>query len=989
MSQPSDTVGQKYRDFELVRVIDLPEIHCQLNEWIHIPTGAKIMHIGNDDPENVFCLSFQTIPNSSNGVAHILEHTVLCGSKKFPVKDPFFAMTRRSLNTFMNAFTGADFTSYPAATQVEKDFYNLLDVYIDAVFHPNLKELSFLQEGHRLEFSNPSNPQSPLEYKGIVFNEMKGAMASPDSRMDEALHALLLPNLTYGFNSGGDPAYIPDLTYQELLDFHKTYYHPSRCLFFFYGNFPIRPHLDFIWENALKGVKKVPPLPPLPRQPRFSKHRVSSVPYPLSPDEDPAEKALISFGWLTCYILEQEEILALGVVCIAVAGTDAAPLKKALLRSGLCKHASLHLDADCSEVPVTITLRGCDQGNESALEEVIRTTLQQLVEEGIPEHLLENAIHQVEFHRSEIGGNHHPYGLSLFLRSGLIAQHGGNPEENLKIHSLCNALRKKIEADSGYLPSLIQKYFLDNSHFVTVTAFPDSTLAAKEAHQEREKLDGIANRLTPENKAFIVKKALELAAFQEEQASASIDILPKVTLADVPKQARVYPVVEEQAGRMKTFYHDCFTNKIVYADILFPLPYIDRSELPLIKLLSLIMPQMGCGGRSYSDNLEYIQAHTGGVGATQTLFLQAEDKQRFSPAFMIHGKALHRNAEKLFTLLKDMITAPDMTDIPRLKEILVKHFSVLQSTLTQHALKYAIHLSASRLGIPYRLGQAWGGLEYYWFVKDLVSNLDGKVHAFAEKLQSLQKRVLGLEDVHLVLTCDPQMYREMKAQCYYGLQDLEFRPNTNPWKDDFHVPSVHSQARMIASPVAFTCNTFLSLSYCHPDTAALSIAAHLFDNLVLHPRIREQGGAYGSGATNHTLSGYFCFYAYRDPNIVSSLEAFEEAVTSIMNGDFEDSDLEEAKLEIVQGLDSPIAPGSRGHVAYSWQREGKTWEVRQKFRDRLLNASRDEVVQAIKTHIVPHFEKGATVIFAGKELIEKENALLTTQGKSPFPIEQI
>ncbi|HEY4831486.1 MAG TPA: insulinase family protein, partial [Waddliaceae bacterium] len=214
MDHSLNKVGQKYNDFEVIRVVDLPEIHCQLNELVHHPTGAKVMHIANDDPENVFCLSFQTIPENSKGVAHILEHTVLCGSQKFPVKDPFFAMIRRSLNTFMNAFTGADFTCYPAASQVPRDFYNLLNVYLDAVFHPNLKELSFLQEGHRLEFADPANPESPLEYKGIVFNEMKGAMATPDSRLDEALHSCLFPDLTYGHNFGGNPEEIPNLSYQ-------------------------------------------------------------------------------------------------------------------------------------------------------------------------------------------------------------------------------------------------------------------------------------------------------------------------------------------------------------------------------------------------------------------------------------------------------------------------------------------------------------------------------------------------------------------------------------------------------------------------------------------------------------------------------------------------------------------------------------------------------------------------------------------------------
>jgi Zn-dependent M16 (insulinase) family peptidase len=257
------------------------------------------MHIATEDPENLFCLSFQTIPDTSNGVAHILEHTVLCGSQKFPVKDPFFAMNRRSLNTFMNALTGADFTCYPAASQVPKDFYNLLEVYLDAVFHPDLKELSFLQEGHRLEFTNPADPQSPLEYKGIVYNEMKGALSSSSARLAEAINQSLFPDVTYGINSGGDPKDIPKLSYKELKEFHQKFYHPSRCLFFFYGNMPLESHLDFIAKHTLDQTEKQPPLPPLPLQPRFKEPVYRTLSYPIAPEEDPTDKALIGLTWLT------------------------------------------------------------------------------------------------------------------------------------------------------------------------------------------------------------------------------------------------------------------------------------------------------------------------------------------------------------------------------------------------------------------------------------------------------------------------------------------------------------------------------------------------------------------------------------------------------------------------------------------------------------------------------------------------------------------
>ncbi len=353
-------VGQSYNGFTLTKIFPIPELQCVLRELVHEKTGAQVMHIENEDPENVFCLSFRTLPDTSNGVAHILEHTVLCGSEKFPVKDPFFAMNRRSLNTFMNALTGSDFTCYPAASQVSKDFYNLLDVYIDAVFKPLLNELSFLQEGCRLEFSTPDNPETLLEYKGIVYNEMKGALSSPTTRLSEAINETLFPHLTYGINSGGDPKVIPELTYHDLKEFHRTYYHPSRCLFFFYGNMPLEQHLDFIAEHALQNVEKLDPIPQLPLQPRFREPREKIMAYPISPDEDPKDKTLLAFSWLTCHILEQQELLALSVIEIALLDNDASPLKMALLKSGLCKQVSAYSEDEISEVPFIIVLIGCE-----------------------------------------------------------------------------------------------------------------------------------------------------------------------------------------------------------------------------------------------------------------------------------------------------------------------------------------------------------------------------------------------------------------------------------------------------------------------------------------------------------------------------------------------------------------------------------------------------------------------------------------------------
>lgn len=969
------TAGQRYHDFILVRSVEIPELQCLLRELVHEPTGAYVMHIGNNDPENLFCLSFQTVPTTSNGVAHILEHTVLCGSKRFPVKDPFFAMGRRSLNTYMNALTGSDFTCYPAASQVPKDFYNLLDVYLDAVFHPNLKETSFLQEGIRLEFANSKDPETPLEYKGIVYNEMKGALASAGARLSEMVNAALFPHVTYGINSGGDPRVIPQLSYDDLKAFFHRFYHPSRCLFFFYGNMPLEGHLDFIYEKVLKDTVKVPPLPPIPSQPRFTKPRHLVAKYPISPEEETTDKAMISFGWLTCHILEQQDALALNILEIILMDTDASPLKMALLKSGLCKQVGSFIDMEINEIPWGITLKGCNPDHADTLENLMRQTLKEITQKGIPLSMVENAIHQLEFYRSEITGDHAPFGLSLFMRSGLLKQHGVDPEQGLTIHTLFDQVRKQNLADPLYFSNLINKYLLNNTHFIRLVMIPDKDLFNQEVEEEKKMLEQLKASLTEDQKKKILQQAKDLERMRKHQETEDLDILPKISIKEVPLSIRDYPLSREEVGVLDVFHHNTFTNDIIYADLVFNLPDLPESDIPYLRLLTTVLTQVGCNGRNYMENLDYIQGNTGGIGAGISLNLQADDHHLFFPTFHLRGKALHRKASKLFPLMQDTIISSKLDDYDRLKEIIFKHYTAMESRINQSALKYAINLSASALNPASKMANDLYGLQYFWKLREIVQDFEKQGPYVIAKLQDLQQRVMTLDHPHLVITCTAKTYDELKGHGFYGLKDLQTSSYV-PWKGDYSLQKVPSQGRMIASPVAFIGKVFPTVSYIDPHAPALNIAAYLFDNLVLHSRIREQGGAYGGGAVSNPLSGNFYFYSYRDPNISKTLQAFKEAINVIAKGDFDDEHLEEAKLEMLQSLDSPVSPGSRGEVAYGRWREGRTPEMRQAFRSRMLALTCDDVIEAVKQIIVPQFKKGSTVVFAGKELLEEENKQL-------------
>jgi Zn-dependent M16 (insulinase) family peptidase len=386
--------------------------------------------------------------------------------------------------------------------------------------------------------------------------------------------------------------------------------------------------------------------------------------------------------------------------------------------------------------------------------------------------------------------------------------------------------------------------------------------------------------------------------------------------------------------------------------------------------------------------LEYLQANTGGVGAFTSLNHQAQSGNQFIPSFHLRGKAMYHKAEKLFSLLFDMATSANFTDQKRLKELILKHYTNLHSSIVPNALKYAMNLSSSGLNIAGKINNAWYGLDYLYNIKKLATQFDAEVEWLVENLERMKETLLCSRGPHLVLSCEQSELGRFIENGFEGLQELPEHAIT-PWKGAYELPNLTNQGRILASQVAFTCKSCKTISYSHPDSAALSLSTFLFDNLTLHKRVREQGGAYGSGSLANIMSGTFAFYSYRDPNIASTIHAFDEALKVVQNHDFDDRDLEEAKLEMIQGLDSPIAPGTRADVAYGWWREGKTFEMRQAFRDAVMNATCLDVVRTVEQHLIPAFKDAVAVSFAGKELLEKENNELRKASLAPLHIEKV
>ncbi|MEI8300230.1 MAG: insulinase family protein [Chlamydiota bacterium] len=968
--------GQTLFNYVFKKIIVIEELQCIFYELEHLASGAKVLHLANDDDENLFCLGFQTLPKNSNGVIHILEHTVLCGSKKYPVKDPFFGMTRRSLNTFMNALTGSDFTCYPAASQVPKDFYNLLDVYLDAVFNPLLKRFSFLQEGCRIEFEEPENPKSPLVYRGIVFNEMKGSLSSAENRLWQLIHTYLTPDLPYAYNSGGDPKEIPSLTYEEFCEFHKTNYDPSRCLFYFYGNLPLEDHLTFLETHVLKDVKPTSEPAPIPLKKRFTHPLHKEASYPTH-EKDLSHKTMVSFSWLTAPIKEQQDVLALSLIDSILFDTDASPLRFALLQSKLCRQVDALIDLEMSEIPMTVICKGCEAHNADKLQKVIFQTLEELAEKGFDQETIDSSLHQLEFAGMEIGGDYYPFGLNLFFRVALAKFHGCMAEESLLIHSQFTKLLK-LTKDPTYLPGLIRKYLLNNPHFTRIIMTPSLDLAQEESEEELEKLATIKKHLKESDIKKILQETKELEAFQKEIEQHQLDCLPKIALCDVPKKTKIFHLDKLEKSGFTLYHHECFTNHIAYVNFVFSLPHLTEEELLYSKLFTLLFAEMGTKTRDYMENLEELHAYTGGVGCSLGIHPQHNFPHILKPALHLKGKALSRNISHLFRLMQEMMTSIDFNVPDRIKEMFLQISTEQLSRLNKNALSYATSLSCSNNSLANHLNYLWNGLKFYTFIQDLAKDLDKNIPTIIKNLESLKHKLFHFHNLDITLSCNAHDKAVIEKADFFGLGDLEKKPYT-PWHFDIDKQSITSQARKISTPVAFTCMSCSTIHTPHPLAPAMSLASSIMQHVILHKKIRELGGAYGAGASYNGINGNFQMHAYRDPHIASTIEAFKEAINMIAAKEFSERDLEEAKLSVIQQIDSPITPGGRATDAYNLQRENIFPESRQIFRGKILNATSDEVAEAVKLHL-SHFAKdGHIVVFAGEDLLKKENAFLETK----------
>ncbi|HSS60012.1 MAG TPA: insulinase family protein [Candidatus Limnocylindrales bacterium] len=950
--------------YQITRTEPLERLDGTYIELTHQGTGARHIHIECPDDNNGFAVFFPTAPTDSTGVAHILEHVVLAGSQRYPVRDPFFSMTRRSLATFMNALTGSDWTMYLFSTRNAKDYMNLLDVYLDATFFPRLSEDAFKQEGIRFEFEEPENPKSGLRYKGVVFNEMKGALATPSAAIDRAIGKALFPGLPYSFISGGDPQDIPNLTWEKLRKFHAQHYHPSNAHFYTYGDQSLATTLEVIERNALSQFKKIEVDSSIPRVERHQKPTSIVEPYPAHGADDDVKKAEALTAWVTIPTADSFRLLAMRVLSEVLLANAGSPLRKALIDSGLgsalADGSGFHDDSQ--ESVFGAGLKGIAVEDAVKVEQVVLDTLERLADQGVDASQVDAAIHHLEFEKRERSNAGFPYALRVLfsLVPGYI--YAGDPFNALNFDADLQHLQKARQ-EGRFFENLIRAGLLDNQHRALVTAVPDPGLEERQRKHELERLAQIEARLTDAEKQAIVADGLRLKS--EQDARQDLSILPTLELTDIPMKFEDVPAVDAEVRRASVEFYPQPTNGITYLDLRSDFSSLTAEQKDLLPLFGRVLTQSGAAGQDYALIASRIASHTGGVGAAaQVQSLAASDD--YLQSFVLSGRALDRNARPFIELMTDLVARLEV-EPHRLKEIIAEITTRLETSLAGLGFQFALLRAHSKISSEGAVNDQLQGIGMLHTMRRLARLDEHDLDGVIATLNEIRKRLYRSGSLRIVVTCEESMIPTLEDLIGGLVGQLpsggdEGRPERPAALEP------RPEALTAPVPVAFNVRFFRTVRYTHPDSPALLVLANYLRDTFLHRELREKGGAYGGFAQAGVSSGTFYFGSYRDPNITRTYDVFDRAVQWVTESEIEPETLKEAILGACGDVDPLESPDIKGRREATNRVTGFTREARERFKQRLLHVTAEDLRRVTGAYLVGAAAVETTV--AGPDLIE-------------------
>ena len=954
--------------YEVVTEENLTDIHS--TGWLlhHKKTGARVMLIENDDENKVFNIAFRTPPKDSTGVAHILEHSVLCGSREFPLKDPFVELVKGSLNTFLNAMTYPDKTCYPVASCNDKDFQNLMHVYLDAVFYPNIykREEIFRQEGWNYHLEQK---EGPLKYNGVVYNEMKGVFSSPDDVLARKIQEALLKDTPYAYESGGDPDAIPELTREKFLDFHSKYYHPSNSYIYLYGNVDFAKELEFIDEEYLSHYEKKVVDSEVALQKPFLTPETLKDTYSVSEEEE--EGVYLSYNVAAGDSCDNERGLAMQILDYVLFTMPGAPVRKKLIDAGLGKDVDSYYDGGIQQPLFSIIVKNAGKGKENLFIQTVEEALKEQVEKGLNKKAIYSAINNYEFKYREADFGRFPKGLIYglnFLNSWLY--------DDAKALELADSLTPlatlKEKVDTGYFEQLIKESFLDNTHKAYVYLYPEEGKNERLEEELKAQLAKMKNKLNSKQLNYLIEDTKKLKEFQETPSTQEeLEKIPTLSLSDISREVRPFKNKEMVIGDTTAVVHEYHTNGIVYSDFCFDMSELPEELIPYATLLTEIYRYVDTEHFSYNDLATEINLKIGGLSFQTGMNVLVWKKDGYRPYFSIQMKCMEEQVADGMALLKEVLLNSKVDDKKRLKEIISELRTKMDTRIPASGHVYAANRALSYVDPMMKYKDTAEGIGFYEFIKKLDKNFDSNAELLVKQLVRAQMCIFRKENLTLSLTGEFNFKSLLEGEMLqfnrmlYEMPCVKAVPTFNMEKKNEGFKTA-SKVQYVASGGCFEKEG-------QEYTGALKVLKTIFSYDYLWVNVRVTGGAYGC-MCSFSRNGYGFFTSYRDPNLSATLNVYKKAAEYVRNFEAGQRDMTKYIIGTISGIDQPLEPAALGDRSFHAYQSGVTVEMIQKERNQVLDAT-EETIRSLAGYIETMMDAGTVCAIGNDRKLEEEKEL--------------
>lgn len=934
----------------------------------HKKSGARIAILSNNDDNKVFYIGFRTPPEDETGVPHIIEHTTLCGSKKFPVKDPFIELAKGSLNTFLNAMTYPDKTVYPVASCNDQDFKNLMDVYLDAVFNPNITKYEeiFKQEGWHYELTGKDDE---LKINGVVYNEMKGAYSSPDEVLSSQIYRSLFPDNTYSKDSGGNPEYIPKLTYEAYLDFYHKYYHPSNSYIYLYGDMDVVERLEWLDKEylSLYDYKKVNS--EINKQPAFDEIKNVEAQYSITMDDSQENKTYLSYNRVVGDSLDEMLYQAFDVLDYALVSSPGAPVKQALIDAGIGDDVYGSYDAGILQPVFSFVAKNANASQADEFESIIENTLKEVVKTGINKEALLAGINSSEFKFREADFGQFPKGL-LFGLNCLDSWLFDDMKPFIHLECLDTFAKLRRAVDTDYFEKLIQEYLLDNTHGSSVTVKPKRGLGNEREEALAKELSDYKASLSDEEIDKLIEETEHLKKYQEEPSSdEDLRKLPMLTRADMKKEAMPFSNIEDTLSDVKVVRHDIESNGIDYISFLFDAGDFAQSELGYLGFFTNALGLVSTENYSYTDLANATNIYTGGISTGTASHPDIKDRNNFVFKFEVKLKVLEKNLDKALELMEQMLLSSDFTDTKRLGEIVAQIKARLQANLSSSGHLVAAMRSMSSFSRYALYQDELKGIAFYRSICRIEKELFESPESVSDKLAAIAKKLFARNRMLISFTGNSEAYGNAKLsleKVIAGFNKMSAIGN----QAEVHFNTA-KEAFIDASQIQYVAKTGDFICEGYEYTGALRLLRIILSYDYLWINVRVKGGAYGCMNT-FLRSGESYFVSYRDPNLSDTLDVYDRIPEYIKSFSPDERDMTKYIIGTFSALDTPMNPEAKGSRSLSAYLEGITYEQIQKERNEILNAQPEDIRRL--ADLVEAVLKKDSICVIGNENMIKESA---------------